>query len=63
MIKPTGATDYFHQVALKAAVDAIPLLNDKNYSIWRDKMLMLFNLKDIKDAITNNTGQMSMKQD
>lgn len=63
MNKPAGAADSFHQVALKASVDAIPPLNEENYSIWRDKMLMLFDLKDIKDAIIWNAGQMSVKQD
>lgn len=63
MNEPTGATDYFHQVALKAAVNAIPPLNEENFSIWRDKMLVLFELKDIKDTITRNLGQLSIKQD
>lgn len=63
MNKPTGANDYFYQVALKASVDAIPPLNNNNYSIWRDKMMMLFDLKDIKDAITRNSGQLPTKQD
>lgn len=63
MNKPTGAADYFHQVALKAAVDAIPLLNEENYSMWRNKFLMLFDLKDIKNAITRTSRQLSMRQD
>lgn len=63
MNKPAGASNYFHQVALKASVNAIPLLNEENYSIRKDKMLMLFDLKDIKDAITRNEGPLSTKQD
>ena len=63
MNEPAGANDYFHQVALKASVDAIPPLNEDNYSIWRDKMLMLFDLKEIKDVITRNSGQLTIKQD
>lgn len=63
MNKPTGAAGYFHQVALKATVDIIPPLNEENYSIWYNKMLMLFDLKDIKDAINRNLGQLSTKQD
>lgn len=63
MNEPAGAHDYFHQAALKALVNAIPPLNDNNYSIWRDKMMMLFDLKDIKDVITRNSGQLPIKQD
>lgn len=48
MKKPAGASNYFHQVALKALVNTIPLLNEENYLFWQDKMLMLFDLKDTK---------------
>ena len=63
MNKPAGANDYFHQVALKASVNAIPQLNKDNYSIWRNKMMMLFDLKDIKDVMNVNVGQLPIKQD
>lgn len=63
MNEPVGANNYFHQVALKASVNAIPPLNEDNYSIWRDKMLMLFNLKDIKDIMIKKLGQLPVQQD
>lgn len=63
MNKPAEANNYFHQVALKASFDAIPQLNKDNYSIWRNKMMMLFNLKDIKEVMTVNVGQLPIKQD
>lgn len=58
-----GANDYFYQVALNTSVDAIPPLNNNNYSVWQHKMMMLFDFKDIKDAITRNLGQLPVKQD
>lgn len=63
MKKPAGATEYFHQVALKAAVDAIPPLKEEKFLIWQDTVLILINLKDIKDKITRNLGQFSIKKD
>ena len=57
----SGGGDYFQQVALKAAVDAIPQLTEENYSIWRDKVLLLLDLKQVKEAIVNSEGPLSAK--
>ncbi|KNZ53816.1 hypothetical protein VP01_3129g4 [Puccinia sorghi] len=43
--------DGFCQAMLKAALDTTPQLTDKNYSVWKDKMSGLLELRGVLDAL------------
>ncbi|KNZ50330.1 hypothetical protein VP01_4489g2 [Puccinia sorghi] len=45
-----GANDGFRQAMLKTALETIPQLTEKNYSIWRDKITALLKLWETINA-------------
>lgn len=53
----------FRQIILKAALEAVPILTDENYSIWKDKMTILLELKGVKEALEDNTKNVGSTDD
>lgn len=51
--------DGFQQIMLKAALEAVPNLTDKNYSIWKDKITILLKLKGTKQILEDDTKTLS----
>ncbi|KNZ54056.1 hypothetical protein VP01_3058g1, partial [Puccinia sorghi] len=43
--------DGFGQAMLKAALDTTPQLTDENYSVWKDKMSGLLELRGVLDTL------------
>ncbi|KNZ46945.1 hypothetical protein VP01_680g6 [Puccinia sorghi] len=43
--------DGFRQAMLKAALDTTPQLTEENYSVWKDKMTGLLELRGVLDAL------------
>ncbi|KNZ60549.1 hypothetical protein VP01_15388g1, partial [Puccinia sorghi] len=43
--------DGFRQAMLKATLDMTPQLTDENYSVWKDKMSGLLELRGVLDAL------------
>ncbi|KNZ53408.1 hypothetical protein VP01_3247g2 [Puccinia sorghi] len=43
--------DRFRQAMLKAALDTTPQLTEENYSVWKDKMTSLLELRGVLDAL------------
>lgn len=54
--------NYFRQFALKAAGEAIPMLTEENFPVWKDKVLMLFDLKGVRNQISGR-GELSPEDD
>lgn len=55
--------DGFRQIILKAALEAVPILSDKNYSIWKEKMTMLLELKGVKEALKDDSKNLNPNND
>lgn len=61
--QPVGSTsdEYFQQLALKGAMEDLPKLEEENYTIWRDKMIIVFELRGIKSVIESDTATFSTR--
>ncbi|KNZ50786.1 hypothetical protein VP01_423g5 [Puccinia sorghi] len=51
--------DGFRQAMLKAALDTTPQLTEENYSVWKDKMTGLLELRGVLDALESPITQLS----
>lgn len=56
-------SDGFLQIILKAALEAVPVLTDENYSIWKEKMTILLELKGVKEALEDETKTLKTTDD
>ena len=54
-----SSNDGFRQIILKAALEAVPILSEENYLIWKDKMTILLELKGVKEALENDSKTLS----
>ncbi|KNZ45797.1 hypothetical protein VP01_77g11 [Puccinia sorghi] len=61
MDRPSDSSrnDGFRQAMLKAALDTTPQLTEENYSVWKDKMSGLLELRGVLDALESPTTQLS----
>ncbi|KNZ49426.1 hypothetical protein VP01_5016g2, partial [Puccinia sorghi] len=58
-LNDSSRNDRFRQAMLKAALDTTPQLTEENYSVWKDKMLGLLELRDVLDALESPITQLS----
>lgn len=57
------SNDGFTQIMLKAALEAVPILTEENYSMWKDKISILLELKNVKTALEDETKQLNKMED
>lgn len=50
-LSDTTRNDGFRQAMLKAALDTTPQLTEENYSVWKDKMSGLLELRGVLDVL------------
>ncbi|KNZ55158.1 hypothetical protein VP01_2751g1 [Puccinia sorghi] len=51
-----NVNDGFHQAMLKTALEMTSQLTGENYAIWKDKMLVLLQLRGVLNRLNSPTG-------
>ncbi|PLW05911.1 hypothetical protein PCANC_27408 [Puccinia coronata f. sp. avenae] len=52
----TSTNNGFRQAMLKSALNTIPQLTEENYSIWKDKMTALLELRGVLDTLQSSSA-------
>ncbi|KNZ50430.1 hypothetical protein VP01_4430g3, partial [Puccinia sorghi] len=55
--------DKINSTILKTAIEAIALLTNDNYTLWKNRVKNLLDLQDLRVALTSSTGVLSSTQD
>ncbi|KNZ54706.1 hypothetical protein VP01_2878g3 [Puccinia sorghi] len=58
----TARNDGFRQAMLKAALDTTPQLTEENYSVWKDKMTGLLELRGVLNALESPITPLSIDE-
>ncbi|KNZ52391.1 hypothetical protein VP01_3598g1 [Puccinia sorghi] len=59
----TTAAQTVNTTILKTAIEAIPLLTNNNYTLWKNRVENLLDLQDLRVALTSSTGVLSSLED
>ncbi|KNZ54403.1 hypothetical protein VP01_2957g1 [Puccinia sorghi] len=55
--------DKINTTILKTAIEAIPLLTNDNYTLWKNRVENVLDLQDLRTALTSSTGVLSSTED
>ncbi|KNZ51478.1 uncharacterized protein VP01_3938g1, partial [Puccinia sorghi] len=55
--------DKINTTILKTAIEAIPLLNQDNYTLWKNRVENMLNLQELLDPLVSPTGVLSATED
>ncbi|KNZ62916.1 hypothetical protein VP01_12087g1 [Puccinia sorghi] len=58
-LNKSSRNDGFRRAMLKAALDTTPQVTEENYSVWKDKMSGLLELRGVLDALESPITQLS----
>jgi len=55
--------DKINTTILKTAIEAIPLLNQDNYTLWKNRVESMLDLQELLDPLVSPTGVLSATED